>query len=176
MKQILSTIIVTILISLLFTSCGYKPSSKFARAIIGEKVSTRIVISSADPENSVIIKDAVDSAIVSIFHASLVDKQESDTHLVLSTTTPRYTPIQYDQNGFVIAYRMSLTLTIIKYHNGISKKYISKGTYDFSINPNAVVTDQERFDAIKLSATKAINSFIAQISAEGARANKSIKE
>lgn len=176
MKQFISTTIVAVLIALLFTSCGYRPSSKFARDIVGEKISTRIVVSSADPENSVIIKDAVDSAIVSIFHASLVEKRSSNTHLVINTSTPSYTPIQYDQNGFVIAYRMSLILTIIKYHNGISKTYNSAGTYDFSINPNAVVTDQERFDAIKLSAAKAINSFIAQMSAEGARANRESKE
>jgi hypothetical protein len=32
-----------------------------------------------------------------------------------------------------------------------------------------VITDKERFDAIKYSAEKAIASFIAQVSAEGSR-------
>ncbi len=172
MKNFVSTAFITILIALLFTSCGYRPSSKYARDVVGEKISTSITVSSSDPENSVIIKDAVDAAIVSIFHASIREKHQSDTHLVLQTNTPSYTPIQYDRNGFVIAYRMSIVLTITKYHNGISKIYTSKGTYDFSIDPNAVVTDQERFQAIKLSAAKAINSFISQVSAEGARTKK----
>lgn len=169
--KIISPIIFLTLIALLFSACGYKPSSKFARESLGEKISTSIEISLVDPENSVIVKDAIDNAIISIFHTSLVDKNQSDTHLILSLNTPKYIPIEYDTNGFVIAYRMSLTLKIKKYNKGLKKTYTCKGTHDFSITPNAIVTDQERFDAIKLSAQKAISSFIAQASVEGARAN-----
>ncbi|MEA2099363.1 MAG: hypothetical protein U9P72_04450 [Campylobacterota bacterium] len=160
---------IIVMIAIFFSACGYKPSSKYAREVIGEKVSTSIKISSSDPENSVIIKDAVDGAIISIFHSSLRERSQSDTHLVISLKTPKYTPIEFDVNGFVIAYRMSLTLVIKKIRNGVSKIYTSMGTHDFSITPNAIVTDQERFEAIKFSAQKAINSFIAQTSVEGAR-------
>jgi hypothetical protein len=41
------------------------------------------------------------------------------------------------------------------------------------VTPNAVVTDQQRFDAIKLASQKAVKSFIAQVAADGARAKKS---
>ncbi len=164
--------ILFILILLGFTSCGYTPSSKFARDVMGEKISTSITISAQDPENTVIIKDAVDRAIIEVFHASLSDKKNSDTHLVLSISTPTYSPIVYDENGFIIGYRMILTLNIIRHHDGVSKKYRTTGTYDFTVAPNAVVTDYERFEAIKFSAQKAIRSFVAQVSAEGARAKK----
>ncbi len=176
MRNFFLSSIITVFIGLLFTSCGYQPSSKFARDVVGERISTSIVISSEDPENTVVIKGAVDSAIVSVFHASLSSKAASDTHLVLSINTPSYSPIQYDENGFIVAYRMAIVLSIRKYHSGIMKTYSAKGTHDFSINPNAVVTDQERFEAIKLSATKAISSFISQVSAEGARAKKAGKK
>ncbi len=159
----------TVLILFLFTSCGYKPSSKFSRDIVGHKISTSVVISAQDPENTVLIKDAVDSAVIEVFHAGLSSRADSDTHLLLSISNPSYIPVQYDVDGYVIAYRMTLTLVITRYHNGESKKYRTYGTYDFSVQPNAVVTDQERFDAIKFSAQKAISSFIAQLSAEGAR-------
>jgi len=165
MKQL----IYFLLIALLFTSCGYKPSSKFSRAVLGEKISTSVVISQADPENTVLIKDAVDGAIVETLHASLVSRSKSDSHLVFSIAKPSYSAIQYDSNGYVIAYRMRVTLNIIRYYNGKEKRYSAKGSHDFSITPNAVVTDQDRFDAIKFSAAKAINSFIAQISSEGAK-------
>lgn len=163
---------ITLVIALFFSACGYRPSSVYARGVIGEKVSTSIVISSADPENSVIIKDAVDSAIISIFHSSLKERDDSTTHLIMSLKTPQYVPIEFDSNGFVIAYRMSLTLNIKKIRNGVSKVYISKGTHDFSITPNAIVTDQERFEAIKFSAQKAIHSFIAQTSVDGVIASE----
>lgn len=162
-------IILLLLVSLLFTSCGYKPSSKFSRAVLGEKISTSVIISREDPENTVIIKDAVDSAIVETLQASITSRAHSDSHLVFSISAPNYSAIQYDSNGYVIAYRMKITLNIIRHNVGKQKRYTANGTHDFSITPNAVVTDQERFDAIKSSAAKAIDSFIAQLSAEGTR-------
>ncbi|MEA2074028.1 MAG: hypothetical protein U9O86_10655 [Campylobacterota bacterium] len=151
------------------TGCGYKPSAKYAREVLGKKISTTVVISMEDPENSVIIKDAVDKAIVDVFHASLSDKDYSETHLSISTSEPSYVPLQYNDNGFVISYRATINLTIIRESKTIKKTYNSLGNYDFSVVPNAVLTDQERFDAIKFSSIKAISSFVAQVSAEGSR-------
>ncbi len=139
---------------------------------MGERISTSIVISAQDPENTVIIKDAVDEAIIEVFHASLYDRARSDTHLVLSIANPTYTPIVYDNDGFVTGYRMTIILSIVRNHSGVSKRYSAKGTHDFTVVPNAVVTDQERFEAIRFSAAKAIRSFVAQVSSEGARAKK----
>ena len=50
-----------------------------------------------------------------------------------------------------------------------SKRYNAVGNYDFTISPNAIITDQQRFDAIAKSATKALDSFVAQVAAEGNR-------
>lgn len=155
----------------LISGCGYKPSSQFSRDVLGEKISTNIVISLHDPENTVIIKDAVDRAIIEVFHASIVDQANSDTHLNLEIKRTSYVPIQYNIDGYVVSYRMSVVLMITRYKNGLSKNYLVSGTYDFSVQPNAVVTDLERFDAIKRSSKKAIESFIAQVSAEGAGKN-----
>jgi len=165
-------IILLLLASLVLTSCGYRPSSKFSRDVLGEKISTSVIISQVDPENTVLIKDAVDGAIVETLQASLTSRSRSDSHLKFSISTPSYTAIQYDENGYVIAYRMQITLNITRFKEGRQKNYTAHGTYDFSVTPNAVVTDQERFDAIKFSAAKAIDSFIAQLASEGARKNK----
>ena len=171
MKQI-TKFIVLLVILLNIVGCGYTPSAKFARQTMGDKISTSVVISAVDPENTVIMKDAVDSAIIKVFQASLVDKSISDTHLVLSMGAPSYSPIVYDTNGYVTAYRMTVTLRIEKSNEGVKKSYTSKGNYDFEIAPNAVISDQQRFEAIGFSVDKAIRSFVAQVSAEGARSEK----
>jgi len=165
-------IVSILIVMLLLSSCGYRPSSKFARAVVGEKISTSVIISATDPENTVIIKDAVDAAIIEVFHASLTKSTNSKTHLVLNLGEPSYLPIQYDSDGFIIAYRTNILLYIQRNTDNSSKKYVAKGTYDFSVTPNAVITDKERFEAIKYSANKAIKSFIAQVSSEGAREEK----
>ena len=148
--------------------CGYKPSAKYSREVTGEKISTSVMISQMDPENTVLIKDAVDTAILEIFHASITSRAQSDTHLDISMSAPSYTPIQYNEQGFVTGYRTTINLRIVRHtKNEQPKTYSVKGTYDFAIEPNAIITDQERFNAIKSASAKAIVSFIAQVSAEG---------
>jgi len=109
------------------SACGYKPSSKYARSVIGSKINTQVTISAIDPQNTVLIKDAVDSAIVEVFHASLTDKAHADTTLSFSLTPPSYTAIQYDTNGYVIAYRATIILKILRESKNIKKITRQKG-------------------------------------------------
>ena len=172
--QIFSHFIKLLLVFTLFIAlggCGYKPSAKYARDILGNKISTSVTISAQDPENTVIIKDAVDLAIVEVFHASLRERQHADTHLSLILSEPQYTPLQYNNNGYIISYRATIHLKIIRESKDIRKSYTTKGAYDFAVEPNAVLTDQERFDAIKYSSIKAISGFVAKVSAEGSNRN-----
>lgn len=162
-------VIFLLLFIISFTSCGYTPSAKFSRVAFGDKISTSVVISAVDPENTVIIKDAVDNAIITVFQASLVSKSQSNTHLVLNMGNPSYYPIVYDQNGFITGYRMVVSLSIKSTTKGKSKTYSVRGSYDFTVAPNAIVTDQQRFEAIGFSTQKAIKAFVAQVSADGAR-------
>jgi len=160
------------MILLSFSSCGYKPSAKYSRVVVGERISASVIISAQDPENTVLIKDAVDSAIMEVFHANLTTRALSQTHLEFRINNPSYSPLQYDADGYVIAYRAKIVFMVNRYRDEVIKTYATKGSYDFSIVANAVITDQERFNAIKYSSEKAIKSFIAQVSAEGARKTK----
>lgn len=159
------------LILFILSGCGYAPSAKYARAIVGEKISTSVTISAIDPENTVIIKDAVDIAILEVFHASLVSKESSTTHLKLKLGNLKYTPIEYDAQGFIVAYKTTVKLKINRQTKNQNQDYTVFGSYDFKITANAVITDKQRFDAIRFSSQKAIRAFVAQVSAQGARAN-----
>lgn len=174
MKKLLNikNLLFLLLLSVFISGCGYSPSAKFSRDALGEKISTSVIISAQDPQNTVVIKDAVDRAIIEVFQASLVSREHSDSHLVIKMGVPIYVPVVYDENGFVIGYRMSVVLNITKHTNGNSKSYTANGFHDFSVAPNAIVTDQDRFEAIGQGAQRAIKSFVAQVSAEGARAKK----
>lgn len=152
--------------------CGYTPSSKFARQVVGEKVSTQVVISNVDPQNTVLIKDAVDSAVIQSFQTSLTDKEQATTHLTIALSGVSYTPTQYDSNGYIIGYRTVVNLQITSENDGVVKHYSVSGNYDFSIEANAIISDQVRFEAIKGGAAKAIASFVATVSAQGAREKK----
>ena len=152
--------------------CGYKPSSHYAKQVMGETVSTEVVISMEDPENTVIIKDAVDSAVIMRFKASLRERNEAQTHLNIRLESVSFSPLQYDLNGYVVAYRTTIRLNITRTTQKRSKRYNVSGIHDFAIEPQAIISDQARFDAIESGALKAIDSFIAMVSAEGTRINR----
>lgn len=164
-KPLFITICFSLLIAL--WGCGYKPSAGYAKNVMGERVSTQVVISMKDPENSVIIKDAVDSAVIRRFGASLSERSRADSHLLIAIQSVAFSPLQYDEDGLVVAYRTTVMLNIVRSGNEAEKTYSAKGMYDFAIKPNAIISDQARFEAIRYSAEKAIDSFVARIAAEG---------
>ena len=158
-----------ILIALaLFSGCGYQPASHYAKSIVGESVSTEVVISMEDPQNTVIIKDAVDMAVITRFRTSLASKNISQTHLKIAIGSVSFTPLRYDTNGYVITYRTTVVMSIERIRGDKRELYFAHGIYDFAIEPNAIITDQARFEAIRQGSQKGIDSFIAQVAAQGA--------
>ncbi len=163
MKQLLGALIAFFLIA----GCGYVPVSKQARKVVGEKVFVEVTVSLEDPENAVLIKDAARKAVVTRFHSSLVPQHEAKTTLWVSLSAISFSPLQYDENGYVIVYRANINICVTRRNNTEQKSYNSRGSYDFAIEPNAIITDTQRFEAIRQASLKALDSFIAQIGAEG---------
>jgi len=157
---------------ILLTGCGYNPSSKEARKVLGETVSTEIIISMEDPENTVVLKDALDASVIRRFQTNLRSRKDASTHLQITLNSVMFSALQYDSNGYITTYRTTINLSILRVTTEFTKRYSAKGSFDFAISPNAIITDQQRFDAIKNSATKALDSFVAQVSAEGVRNTK----
>lgn len=147
--------------------CGYAPASHYAKNIVGESVSSEVVISMEDPQNTVLIKDAIDTAIITKFRTSLVAKSNSKTHLKFSILSVGFLPLRYDVNGYVTTYRTSVTMKIGRTSKESERVYNVIGMYDFNIEPNAIISDQARFEAIRQGAQKGIDLFVAQIAAEG---------
>jgi len=151
------------------TGCGYQPSSHESRKVMGESVSTEVVISLADPENTVVLKDALDEAVIRRFQTNLRRHNSAQTHLIISLQSVDFSALQFDSNGYITAYRTTINLAVTRETGTLTKRYNAVGNYDFTISPNAIITDQQRFDAISKSATKALDSFIAQVASEGTR-------
>lgn len=163
-----------LLAALLFSmvGCGYSPASHYAKNVVGESVSTEVVISMEDPKNTVIIKDAVDTAIITKFRTALVSKNSSKTHLKFVLSSVTFTPLQYDTSGYVITYRTTVSMSVERISEGSSGHYFVSGVHDFNIEPQAIISDQARFEAIRLSSQKAIDVFIAQVAAQGSQPPK----
>lgn len=161
-----------IMAMMMFAGCGYTSAAHYAQSVVGESVSTEVLISAEDPQNTVIIKDAVDTAVITKFRTPLTSKNASQTHLKIQIASVIFSPLRYDTNGYVVTYRTTVSMKVNRSTLGKSKEYSTSGMYDFDIEPNAIISDQARFGAISLSAQKAIDAFIAQIVAEGSNSPK----
>ena len=156
---------------LLFTlsGCGYRPSSHYSKAVMQGTVSTEIEVSMQDPESAVRIKDVLNRAVIVRFGSSLRDRGHALTHLKIRLEDVVFTPLKYDQNGYIITYQAKTTLDIQRFANKTVKSYKASGVYDFSIEPNAIISDYARLEAIRIGSSKALDSFVAQVAAEGMR-------
>lgn len=159
-----------LLIAAFISGCSYKPSSYYAKQALGNKIYAEVTISRQDPRNSVLIKDAVNEAVVSRFGAKLVSKAEAESVLHVSINSINFSPTVYDRFGYVIAYK-AIVLLAIDYEDENKKvqKLTASGEYDFSIESNSVMSDNNRFDAIRYASNDALDEFVSKIAIKGLR-------
>ena len=166
MKQLFLGFLIAVVIS----GCGYKPSSYYAKQALGDRLYAEVTISRQDPRNSVLIKDAVNEAIVSRFGGKLVTKEQADSILRVNIQSISFSPTVYDTYGYVIAYKTTVVLAM-QYENADKKieKLTATGEYDFSIEANSVITDTNRFEAIRYASNDALDEFVSKIAIKGLR-------
>lgn len=165
MKQIIFTFLVMFL-----TACGYIPSSHMAGKTLGENVFLQINISKQDPQNSVYITDVLRESMLNKLGRSITSESEADSVIIVIMKDLKFTPMIYDKNGYVINYKAELYLEFkLRYKDGKEELVNTKGSYYFDINPNSVISDQARFEAIKNASRQAFDEFVSIIAIRGYR-------
>ena len=158
----------TILLTIFFWGCGYKPTSLFANKILGDSIYAEVEISIKDPQNSILIKDAINEAILNKFKGRISSKEDATSKLYVKLNSISFVPIQYDKNGYVLSYKTYVSIKTTYYNRGGRRDTITtRGDYDFPIKSNSVISDTKRFEAIKFASLKAIDEFISKVSTKG---------
>ncbi len=154
-------------IVLLVTACGYRPSAQFAKKVIGERVYTNVDVSLADPENAVLTKDGLNRALQTRLKSIVTRKRDADSMIGVQYAGVQFVPLQYNKNGYVVQYQvvMRLKFTFIKGEN--REEHFTIGRYEFPIAPTAIIANDLRVKAIEKSSEKALDQFIAYLSAKG---------
>jgi len=152
---------------LMLGGCGYRPTSHVVKPVMQESISTHVVISMEDPDNTVLLKDALNEAVVNRFRTRLTDRKHAVTHLLIALRSTEFIPVRYDTNGYIIAYRAIVTLDIERTSGESVRRYHARGTHLFTIEPNAIISDIVRYEAIQYGSEKALDSFVAQVAGEG---------
>ncbi|EAI3904955.1 MULTISPECIES: LPS assembly lipoprotein LptE [Campylobacter] len=149
-------------------SCGYIPSSQMASRVLGENVFLKINISKQDPENSVYITDILREAMLNKLGRKVTDEHNADSSIIVTMKKLEFHPMVYDRNGYVVNYKAELYLEfLMRYKNGKEEVVNTKGSYNFDINPNSIISDQARFEAIKNASSEAFDEFVSIIAIRG---------
>jgi hypothetical protein len=135
--------------------------------MISQKVYTEVEVSLSDPENAVLVKDALNRALYTRLKSQATRKEDAGSSIKVSYKSIRFVPLQYNSNGYVVYYQANITLKFI-FEKGKEKEERSLvGRYEFPIRPSAIISNDLRFQAIEKGSVKALDEFISYISAKG---------
>lgn len=152
------------LVLLLFTACGYKPTSTYAKKEIYGNVYVDLSVNIEDPKNSVLIKDSMVELLVHRLGSKLVDKKElADTLVVVKLNSVSLGTLQYDDLGYIKLYKATANINVDYKNKDYKNNFNVSGSYDFSIEDGGTISDAKRFEAVKAASNKALDEVISKI-------------
>lgn len=160
--------IYTLLSFLIFSGCGYKPSSYYAKKAIEGKVYVDLKMNIDNTQNSVFVKDAMNELILNEFNASLTDnKEEADTYVVISLSSVSHSSISTGDDGYTDSYRTRVVINVKYAKKGLTEKSLRVSDYyDFTVDSDSVVTEQKKKTAVKNASEKALSNLFSKISVQ----------
>ncbi len=170
-KKIIQFLLSLFILSLV-SGCGYRPSSHFAKKVLGNRVYTKVDVSLATPENSVLIKDALNKALRTRLKTIVTRRKDADSMLSVMYENVRFIPLQYNKNGYAVEYQVNLNLKFTFEKDGKVETKRTIGRYEFPILPSAIIAYDVQLKAIEKSSVKALDQFFAYITAKGYFVNK----
>lgn len=168
-------VLLLILAMFIFIGCGYKPSSYYAKKELGNTVYVNLTVNIEDPKNSVLIKDAMNEVMVYKLGQRLVYKRnQADTVLNLKLNSVSLNELSFNEDGYTKLYKANVSISV-NYLNSekIKRSFNVSGTYDFSIDDGAVISDTKRFEAIKNASDKALDEVISKMAVQTFKTNGS---
>jgi len=154
------------LIALLLVSCGYKPSSHVIKNVFTDSVYVDVVVDRAEPENAPFIKDELNRMVYTRFKGRVVPKAQAQSQLRVSYTGSTFTPLSYE-DGYVTRYRVNVK---VRFDMVTKKGKLSKNintVYESDIQASSLYSSALRTEAIRKGLEKALDEFLAYVSAKG---------
>jgi len=148
--------------------CGYKPTTNYTTPIMGQKIYPEVEIDIQNPIDSLFLKDALNEAIIGVFNSEIGTATDYNSKLSLNVGSVSISAIDYDKNGYPVLYRAKASIVaMLQDSKGDVSSYSAVGSYDFSINNSAVLSDDIKHNAIKEAFIKALQLIEFKIAQKG---------
>jgi len=157
-----------ILVAMLLTACGYKPSSHYIKNTFDDNVYVEVVVDRAEPENAPFVKDEMNRLVYTRFKGRVSSKDQAGSTIRISYSGTTFTPLSYE-NGYVTRYSVNVRVNFdMMTKKGRIKKNIST-VFQSDIKPGSVDSSALKTEAIRLGLEKAMDEFLAYVSAKSAQ-------
>lgn len=163
----LSHILFSSFLVLFLSACGYKPSSHYAKEQVQGNVFVNLEVDLEDPQNAVLIKDAMNEIIVHRLDSKIVyDRKLADTVMDVKLNSVSVSVLQDDAQGFNKLFNVAVNVRV-KYTTGTKSETFSvSGDTDYSVanaDDSSTLDSNERFVAVRQAASKALEEVISRI-------------
>ena len=151
---------------MLLVSCGYKPSSHAIKNIFADTVYVEVAVDRAEPENAPFVKDELNRIVYTRFKGRVVPKAQAKSQLRVTYRGSTFTPLTYE-NGYVTRYRANIRVRfdMVTKQGKIMKKINT--VYEADIQASSLYSSTLRTEAIRKGLEKALDEFLAYVSAKG---------
>ncbi len=156
------------LIALLLVSCGYKPSSQLIKKTFDDNIYVEVVVDRAEPENAPFIKDELNRLVYTRFKGRVTSKEQAGSTIRISYSGTTFTPLAYE-NGYISRYRSNVHVNFdMNTKKGRIKKNIV-AIVESDIQAGSVDSSAVKIEAIRVGMGKALDEFMAYVSAKSAQ-------
>jgi len=162
------------MITLLLVSCGYKPSAHYIQNVFSDAVYVEVEVDRAEPENAPFVKDEMNRLVYTRFKGKVVPKDQAESEIYISYRGTTFQGLAYE-DGYVTRYRARVRVNFrMKTKQGELKKRIS-AIHEADIHASSFASSSLRTEAIRKGLEKALDEFLAYVSAKGALMEKEDK-
>ena len=156
----------TVSMILLISACGYKPSSHMIHHVFSDTVYVEVIVDRAEPENAPFIKDEMNRLVYTRFKGRVVSKEDAESQIRLTYAGSTFIPLSY-KDGYVTRYRANIRVKfdMVTKEGKVSKTISS--IFDSDIQESSLTSYALRIEAIRIGLGKALDEFLAYVSAKG---------
>jgi len=159
-------IAMSIVLVFVFTACGYKPSSHMIKNIFADTVFVEVIVDRVEPENAPFVKDEMNRLIYTRFKGRVTSKEKAESKIRITYSGSTFTPLSYE-DGYVTRYRANIRVKFdMLTKEGRVKKNIS-AIHEADIQASSLTSSTLRTEAIRKGLEKALDEFLAYVSAKG---------
>jgi len=155
-----------ILAVMLLSACGYKPSSHMIKNVFTDNIYVEVVVDRVEPENAAFVKDEMNRLIYTRFKGRVTSKEKAGSQIRITYAGSSFVPLAYE-DGYVTRYRASIRarFDMLTKQGKVSKKITS--IVESDIQASSLTSSNLRIEAIRAGLAKALDEFLAYVSAKG---------